>query len=75
MLPCASFSNKGNLSGGEILEQLLHAIREKPFRNVVFMGMGEPLDNTCAVLMAVRTMLCNKVILLIWRRVVSYYYC
>ncbi len=55
--------SKGNLSGGEILEQLLHAIREKPFRNVVFMGMGEPLGNTCAVLMAVRTMLCNKVVL------------
>ncbi len=64
----ASFSNKGNLSGGEILEQLLHAIREKPFRNVVFMGMGEPLDNTPAVLMAIRTILCNKVMLLVvWR--------
>ncbi len=61
----ASFSNKGNLSGGEILEQLLHAIREKPFRNVVFMGMGEPLDNTPAVLMAIRTILCNKVMLLV----------
>ncbi len=59
----ASFS-KGNLSGGEILEQLLHAMRVKPFRNVVFMGMGEPLDNTHAVLMAVRTMLCNKVVLI-----------
>jgi sorting nexin-8 len=29
----------GNLSAGEIVEQLIHANRVKPVRNVVFMGM------------------------------------
>jgi len=38
-----------NLTSGEILEQLLLARRIKPIRNVVFMGMGEPLDNYDAV--------------------------
>jgi adenine C2-methylase RlmN of 23S rRNA A2503 and tRNA A37 len=33
----------GNLSSGEILEQLIHANNITPIRNVVFMGMGEPL--------------------------------
>ncbi|CAM6052135.1 unnamed protein product [Sphagnum compactum] len=36
---------KGNLSAGEILEQLVHASRITPIRNIVFMGMGEPLNN------------------------------
>ncbi|MES1911600.1 MAG: hypothetical protein MHM6MM_004010 [Cercozoa sp. M6MM] len=52
----------GNLTCGEILEQLWHARqievsegREAP-RNVVFMGQGEPLDNYDAVCAAVHGM-------------------
>lgn len=51
---------RGQLSAGEILEQLLHAKRwarkEAPVRNVVFMGMGEPLDNYENVMAAVKVM-------------------
>eukprot|EP00123_Amoebidium_parasiticum_P008171 comp18623_c0_seq2/m.20215 comp18623_c0_seq2/g.20215 ORF comp18623_c0_seq2/g.20215 comp18623_c0_seq2/m.20215 type:complete len:321 (-) comp18623_c0_seq2:177-1139(-) len=46
----------GNLSSGEILEQLYHANKVEHIRNVVFMGMGEPLDNYDAVIGAVRAM-------------------
>ncbi|KAH6570820.1 hypothetical protein BASA60_007543 [Batrachochytrium salamandrivorans] len=46
-----------NLSAGEILEQLVHANTVERIRNVVFMGMGEPLDNYPAVLMAVQGMI------------------
>ncbi|KAF4737380.1 hypothetical protein FOZ63_033914 [Perkinsus olseni] len=48
----------GNLSSGEILEQLWHANRvsDKPIGNVVFMGMGEPLENYDAVLAAIKGM-------------------
>jgi adenine C2-methylase RlmN of 23S rRNA A2503 and tRNA A37 len=35
----------GDLASAEILEQLMHAIRVAKIRNVVFMGMGEPLNN------------------------------
>jgi adenine C2-methylase RlmN of 23S rRNA A2503 and tRNA A37 len=42
-----------NLSSGEILEQIYHASRIEKIRNVVFMGMGEPLDNYSAVLMSI----------------------
>ena len=34
-----------NLSAGEILEQVAHANSVTRIRNVVFMGMGEPLNN------------------------------
>ncbi|KAB1208364.1 Dual-specificity RNA methyltransferase RlmN [Morella rubra] len=47
---------KNNLSSGEIVEQLLHATRISPIRNVVFMGMGEPLNNYAALVEAVRVM-------------------
>jgi adenine C2-methylase RlmN of 23S rRNA A2503 and tRNA A37 len=62
----------GNLSSGEILEQLVHAelILAQDFeqrvdqskkvdlvRNVVFMGMGEPLDNYANVVEACRAMM------------------
>ncbi|MFW6061620.1 MAG: 23S rRNA (adenine(2503)-C(2))-methyltransferase RlmN [Planctomycetota bacterium] len=45
-----------NLSGGEILEQILHLQQQTGQRvtNVVFMGMGEPLANYDATLHAVR---------------------
>jgi 23S rRNA (adenine2503-C2)-methyltransferase len=42
-----------NLEAGEILEQAVIARRSAPVSNVVFMGMGEPLDNYEAVRRAV----------------------
>lgn len=45
-----------NLTSGEILEQLYHANKITKIRGVVFMGMGEPLDNYAAVVMAIRGM-------------------
>ncbi|KAL3843849.1 hypothetical protein ACJIZ3_001252 [Penstemon smallii] len=51
-----SMGFKSNLSSGEILEQLVHASRISAIRNVVFMGMGEPLNNYSAVVDAVRAM-------------------
>ncbi|CEM34424.1 unnamed protein product [Vitrella brassicaformis CCMP3155] len=45
-----------NLTSGEILEQLYHANGVERIRNVVFMGMGEPLDNYEEVLKAIRAM-------------------
>ena len=35
----------GNLTAGEIIEQVVYANSVRPIRNVVFMGMGEPLNN------------------------------
>ena len=45
-----------HLTAGEILEQLYHANQITKIRNVVFMGMGEPLDNYTAVLTSIRGM-------------------
>eukprot|EP01071_Lankesteria_metandrocarpae_P006445 Lankesteria_metandrocarpae@DN4357_c0_g1_i3.p1 len=45
-----------NLTSGEILEQLYHANKIEQVRNVVFMGMGEPLDNYDEVVEAIRGM-------------------
>jgi 23S rRNA (adenine(2503)-C(2))-methyltransferase len=45
-----------NLTAGEILEQLWHANQIESIRNVVFMGMGEPLDNYDAVVEAIHGM-------------------
>lgn len=39
----------GNLSAGEIVEQLAYASQLTRIRNIVFMGMGEPLNNYRAV--------------------------
>ncbi|KAE9606434.1 hypothetical protein Lal_00013998 [Lupinus albus] len=47
---------KTNLSSGEIVEQLVHASTFSQIRNVVFMGMGEPLNNYSAVVESVRAM-------------------
>eukprot|EP00250_Pteridium_aquilinum_P010323 c19301_g1_i1 orf=364-1509(-) len=47
---------KGNLSSGEIVEQLVHASQVTSIRNVVFMGMGEPMNNYAAVVQAIKTM-------------------
>ena len=43
-----------NLTGSEILDQVLHFRRSDPVNHVVFMGMGEPLMNVDAVLEAAR---------------------
>eukprot|EP00300_Choanocystis_sp_HF-7_P017288 c19687_g2_i1.p1 GENE.c19687_g2_i1~~c19687_g2_i1.p1 ORF type:complete len:458 (+),score=82.65 c19687_g2_i1:41-1414(+) len=45
-----------NLNAGEICEQVIHANRIEPVRNIVFMGMGEPLHNYSAVSSAVRAL-------------------
>lgn len=36
---------KGSLTEGEIIEQLVHALDIADISNIVFMGMGEPLNN------------------------------
>jgi len=45
---------KRHLTGGEIVEQVAWAMRERPVTHVVFMGMGEPLSNYDQTLLAVR---------------------
>ncbi|EFJ11884.1 hypothetical protein SELMODRAFT_182858 [Selaginella moellendorffii] len=45
-----------NLTAGEIVEQYVHASRMSPIRNIVFMGMGEPLNNYNSVVQAVQTL-------------------
>jgi len=47
---------EANLTAGEICEQLVHALKYAPIRNIVFMGMGEPLENYHAVLNAIVAM-------------------
>jgi len=47
----------GHLTAGEIVEQLVHASRVSKIKNVVFMGMGEPLDNYENLVSAIRTMI------------------
>ncbi|GAV89977.1 Radical_SAM domain-containing protein/Fer4_14 domain-containing protein [Cephalotus follicularis] len=51
-----SMGFKSNLSSGEIVEQLVHASRFSKIRNVVFMGMGEPLNNYNALVEAIHVM-------------------
>ncbi|ERN02751.1 hypothetical protein AMTR_s00086p00023740 [Amborella trichopoda] len=51
-----SMGFKSNLSSGEIVEQLVHASSFSDIRNIVFMGMGEPLNNYAAVVEAVQAM-------------------
>jgi adenine C2-methylase RlmN of 23S rRNA A2503 and tRNA A37 len=50
----------GNLTSGEIIEQLVHANAICKIRNVVFMGMGEPLNNYVNLKSAVEFMIDNK---------------
>ena len=58
---CASGQGKftRNLTAGEIVEQVARIARTtaKKITNVVFMGMGEPLDNFDATLKAVRILI------------------
>lgn len=51
-----SMGFKSNLSAGEIVEQLVHASHISSIRNVVFMGMGEPLNNYSALVDAIHVM-------------------
>lgn len=46
----------GNLTAGEILNQILSIPEADTLTNIVFMGMGEPLDNIHAVLDSVDIM-------------------
>ncbi len=52
---CASGMNglKRNLTAAEIVEQVIHARRERRIDRVVYMGMGEPSHNLANVLEAV----------------------
>lgn len=62
LLATGTLPTVGDLTTGEILEQLLHAhilevsAGRSPVRNAVFMGMGEPLNNYAAVVPAARCM-------------------
>ncbi|OVA09374.1 Ribosomal RNA large subunit methyltransferase RlmN/Cfr [Macleaya cordata] len=51
-----SMGFKSNLSSGEIVEQLVHASRFCHIRNIVFMGMGEPMNNYTSLVEAIRIM-------------------
>lgn len=46
----------GNLSAGDILNQIFSIPEYESLTNVVFMGMGEPMDNLDAVLAATQVM-------------------
>ena len=46
----------GNLSAGDILNQLFSIPEYENLTNVVFMGMGEPMDNLDAILAATQVM-------------------
>ena len=46
----------GNLSAGDILNQLFSIPEYESLTNVVFMGMGEPMDNLDAILAATQVM-------------------
>lgn len=58
---CASGMNglERNLAAGEILEQILHLqqVSGRRITHVVFMGMGEPLANTEAVIAAIHAII------------------
>jgi len=45
---------QGNLWAGEIQEQLIHARSMRGVQNIVFMGMGEPLENFNGVVSSIR---------------------
>ena len=47
---------EGNLSAGNILNQILHLPEFENLTNFVFMGMGEPMDNYDAIMKALDVM-------------------
>ena len=49
-----SFGLSRNLTTAEIVNQVCAVKRDQPVRNIVFMGMGEPLANLSAVIPAVQ---------------------
>ncbi|EZG66683.1 putative dual-specificity RNA methyltransferase RlmN [Gregarina niphandrodes] len=51
----------GNLTSGEIIEQFVRANALEPIRNVVYMGMGEPLANYAAVISSIHQLCEQKV--------------
>ena len=59
----------GNLTAGEIIEQVVFASRLTSVRNVVFMGMGEPLNNYANVRVALRFLVSDKLMALSARHV------
>lgn len=59
----------GNLSAGEIIEQVVFASRLTTVRNVVFMGMGEPLNNYGSVRVALRFLVSDRLMALSARHV------
>lgn len=51
---------QGNLWAGEIQEQLVHARKYRSVSNIVFMGMGEPLENYESVSTAIKGLVDNS---------------
>ena len=51
---------QGNLSAGEILNQVQSLPEYEQLTNIVYMGMGEPLDNVDAVLESIEIMTSEK---------------
>lgn len=45
---------QGNLTSGEIINQIVSLPEREKITNIVFMGMGEPFDNTKVVLKALK---------------------
>jgi 23S rRNA (adenine2503-C2)-methyltransferase len=71
---CATAKNglKRNLDSSEIVEQIVLAIKEsggKSLTNIVFMGMGEPLDNLDNVVRAIRIIQDNRALSFSPRRI------
>jgi 23S rRNA (adenine2503-C2)-methyltransferase len=60
-----------NLSAGEILDQVAHVMRDlqAPINNIIYMGMGEPLDNVEAVLKSIKGLRADWGHNMGWRRI------
>ena len=58
-----------SLHSGEILEQVIHARRWANIRNIVFMGMGEPMNNYKNVKLAVGALMDAKYFCLSGKRI------
>eukprot|EP01084_Bolivina_argentea_P259303 437491_1 len=61
----------GNLKSAEILEQIVHAklTAHSTIRNIVFMGMGEPLDNYSEVKQSINGMHNRSQFNLAWKHI------
>ena len=57
------------MHSGEILEQVIHARRWANIRNIVFMGMGEPMNNYKNVKLAVGALMDAKYFCLSGKRI------